>query len=332
MNKILLVYDDYTELMAVESALIKVGFDVVSLTNEYGITEQVLGFNPDLVIGSGTTGKVTSLGVGKRLKDLNRWTGKAILIFSPGHKPQPDDLIRIRMDMVLESPVPVRRLIQVAGKLLNHDEVGLLEKLDKALEAGGARFSLDGEAIYIQGNTDSADKGLTLRSERVDEDSQNFSLSPEEQVEKKKISFRFGDRISEEHTVVSGKADSADNEVEVAFGDVDLQDLEAELLGKAPVVESEIAEAVAEALPEDRELAQIQAKAREDLDKSAENLRERVEKYQALVADVKVSPKSTITRTEAKQRQRQISASWDFENLNKLDKLRQEFAKALFKK
>ncbi|MNL88326.1 hypothetical protein D3C87_2179660 [compost metagenome] len=55
-------------------------------------------------------------------------------------------------------------------------------------------------------------------------------------------------------------------------------------------------------------------------------------KYSAMVADVKVTPKSTVSRVEARKRQRQLVADWDTENLQDQDDLRREFTKALFKK
>ena len=95
MNKILLVYEDYTDLMSVEATLKKVGFDVIGLSSEYSVAEQMLSFNPDVVVGSGRGGKVSSLGVGKRLKEMSRWQGKAILIFPANFKPTPQELLKI---------------------------------------------------------------------------------------------------------------------------------------------------------------------------------------------------------------------------------------------
>ncbi len=86
---------------------------------------------------------------------------------------------------------------------------------------------------------------------------------------------------------------------------------------------------------EDAELSQedfVQAKARQELEASTASLKERVAKYSEMVADVKVSPKSTMTRVEARRRQRQMEADWDSQILNELDKLRREFTKALFRK
>lgn len=330
MNKILLVYEDYADLMSAESALKRAGFDVVGLSSEYAVAEQVLAFNPDLIVASGRGGKVSSLGVGKRLKEMTRWLGKVVLIFPAKFKPDPQDLIRIRVDMVLEAPVSPVRLVLVVGKSLGHEETVLLDRLNKVMNTdataarGPAGFvsgkpATEEEAIFVKGSVPEEDK--SLGSERVREDSQEFILNNQEQ--KGKVSFRFGDRIT------SGAADSdevagsmSEKDSETAFADVDLKALERELLGGGvPEVER------VEASPVHPEsLGQI------DVDRAQEHVAERVAKYKALVADVKVPPKSTITRIEARRRQKQLTAEWDVENTKELDELRREFTKALFKK
>ncbi|KHD87674.1 MAG: lipoprotein [Bdellovibrio sp. ArHS] len=350
MNKILLVYEDYADLMSVEGTLKKVGFDVIGLSSEYSIAEQMLAFNPDLVVGNGKGGKVSSLGVGKRLKEMTRWQGKSVLIFPANFKPNPQELIRIRVDMILEAPVPPVRLVQVIGKILGHDEAVLLERLNKAMHvespqktAGGnivgGKATTENEAIYIKGSVEEANEAgsageASLQSERIQEDSQQFPLSPEEDTGK--MAFKFGDRMS---AATSEKAQSQSEES--AFPDVDLKALERELLGGgAPEVERvEVLEDVSaqeSAIAVQGDLSALepetQAKARAEVQRAQEQLKERVAKYSNLVADVKVAPKSTITRVEARRRQRELAAHWDGQNLSDLDKLRQEFAKALFKK
>ncbi|KYG63084.1 hypothetical protein AZI86_15300 [Bdellovibrio bacteriovorus] len=409
MNKILLVYEDYADLMNVESTLKKVGFDVIGLTNEYTVAEQVLAFNPDLVVGSGRGGKVNSLGVGKRLKEMHRWQGKSVLIFPAKFKPEPQDLIRIRVDMMLEAPVPALRLIQVIGKLLNHDEAVLLERLNKnsttesekkassSATSVGGKFNLESEAIYIKGRTEEVDKNSeerSMRSEKIgSEDGVNFSFDNQEPEEKRKVSFKFGDRMSD--AASGGARKTTDEKSSSLFADVDLKALEKELLGggtpemeriepqelEKPVVPEAPAELRASAegefepaagiteppesledvsvndmtledlidgevvrggppesidsavvTSEARELKDLQAKAQRELASAEKALKNRMEKYAALVADVKVAPKSTVSRVEARRRQKQMAAEWDAENLNELDKLRREFTKALFKK
>lgn len=354
--------------MSVEATLKKVGFDVIGLSSEYAMAEQILAFNPDLVVGSGRGGKVNSLGVGKRLKEMTRWQGKAILIFPANFKPNPQELIRLRVDMILEAPVPPVRLVQVIGKILGHDEAALLERLNKTTHfdsptkagasggGGSSKFSPEDEAIYVKGavgrgeaSEDMAERSMD--SEKVDVDSQDIDSTDGSHNEKKL--FRFGDRMSEVEREVGG-ADAP----EEAFPDVDLRALEKELTGggvpeiesvetqdlpteplESPAVElnpEQVAHSSGMNSPEEvmdaLEEAEIQARAFSDLKKAEEGLSERIAKYRGMVADVKVSPKSTVTRVEARRRQRQLAAEWDEQNLNKLDELRREFTRALFKK
>lgn len=389
MNKILLVYEDYADLMNVESTLKKVGFDVIGLTNEYTVPEQIIAFNPDLVVGSGRGGKVSSLGVGKRLKEMHRWQGRSVLIFPANFRPDPQELIRIRVDMMLEAPVPALRLVQVIGKLLNHDETVLLERLNKATSgetaaatatpaaSAAGKFNVEAESIYIKGRTEEVDKNAedrALRSEKINsEEGMNFSLNKEESQERAKISFKFGDRMSEA-AKAPGSRESEDK-ASTLFADVDLKDLEKEILGggtpEMERIEEQELEASFEPEPEPEpessldqkavsledlvegevvrggvpgqedsvevtggtdDLQELQAKAQRELASAEKALKNRMQKYAEMVADVKVAPKSTVSRVEAKRRQKQLAADWDKENLNELDKLRREFTKALFKK
>lgn len=378
MNKILLVYEDYADLMNVEGTLKKVGFDVIGLTNEYTVAEQVLAFNPDLVIGAGRGGKVSSLGVGKRLKEMHRWQGKSVLIFQPQIKPDPQDLIRIRVDMILEAPVSALRLMQVAAKLLGHDESVLLARLNKVnaeappgkgftlsnTTAVGGKFNTDSEAIYIKGRTEEVDRAAeerALSAEKIENDEGvNFSLNSEAAEDSGRMSFRFGDRMSSAEVVRSDSGDSAEDVA--VFADVNLRELEQELLGggapqmeriesSPPLLEQEqVQEQEAQALmpqkagtasgPEELlptrgeadEMREIQAKAHRELQNVEKTLKARMERYASMVADVKVAPKSTVSRVEARRRQKQIAAEWDQENLKELDELRREFTKAMFKK
>ncbi|MDG0816111.1 ANTAR domain-containing protein [Bdellovibrio svalbardensis] len=342
MNKILLVYEDYADLMSVESALKKVGFDVIGLSSEYAVAEQLLSFNPDVVIGSGRGGKVSSLGVGKRLKEMPRWPGKSVLIFPANFKPSPQDLIKIRVDMILEAPVAPLRVLQVLAKLLGHDESLLLERLNKSMHvdssprAGsasvGGKAGTDEEAIYVKGSTGAAEKEGSFALESASDESQEGSQGFDLNIENKKESmrFKFGERMqSADREGFGSESSSGGAGEEPAFPDVDLKALERELLGGgAPEVERV---EVAGNLPSDQATPEVES-ALLDLKKAQEKLAGKMKKYSALVSDVKVSPKSTVTRVEARRRQKGLAAEWDSENINELDKLRREFTKALFKK
>jgi hypothetical protein len=353
MNKILLVYEDYSDLMTVETALKKVGFDVIGLTSEYTIADKILEFNPELVVGSGKGGKVTSLGVGKRLKEMGRWQGKVVLLFPASFKPSPQDLIKLRVDMILESPVAPNRLIQVLAKLLGHDEAMLLDRLGAKVAPGEAPAGAAAPAASGKGGAAENDSIVVRGS--VQADSQDASLSSEKIDENEDgprgLGFRFGDRMS------SAEADrEASREPASEFPDVDLKAFENELMGGgAPAVERIEQEALTPtpAVPED--VTKIPATASEadvftvrgklagepeapNMDATRElreaelGLSEKMAKYKALTADVKLTPKSNVSRVEARKRQRDLQKGWDSENLNDQDELRREFTKALFKK
>ncbi|MNJ94620.1 hypothetical protein D3C87_123220 [compost metagenome] len=352
MNKILLVFEDYGELMGVESSLKRVGFDVLGISNEYSLSEQVLSFNPEVVIGSGRGGKVNSIGVGKRLKEMTRWQGKSVLLFPPNFKPSPQDLIKIRVDMILESPVPPLRMVQVLAKLLGHDEAVLLERLNKAIHVdnapktgtgsgGSSAGAAEDEAFYVKGKnpegSQSSEVGGRFSLQENPEDSQ---ISGGNSGKTRGMEFRLGERMTAaEPETAQGFQSEGDG-----FADVDLKALERELLGGGePAVERvEAADPALEAeilnLPSTTEESVGDeenfdaATASAELRKAEDGLAEKIAKYSALVADMKLTPKSTVSRVEARKRQRQLVGDWDAEGLKDQDDLRREFTKALFKK
>ena len=132
MKKILLVFEDYSELTATEVYLKKVGFDVVGVSNELLISEQIIAFNPDIIVGHGRSHRVNSLSIGQRLKESSRYQGKSVIIFPQGYKPNNSDLSRMKIDAVLESPINAIKLIQTLAKLCQVPVDPLIEKFKRA--------------------------------------------------------------------------------------------------------------------------------------------------------------------------------------------------------
>lgn len=163
MLRILLVYDNFQELTSVESSLKKVGFDVLGITSEFSLAEQLLAFNPHIVVGQGKSSKLSSGGVGKRLRESLRWDGQAILIFYPDAKPQPADILKMRMDSGLEYPVETARLIQTISQLAGLDATQLLDKFAKISSSepsskdfqrsqeGSGPFGSENENVFVSG-------------------------------------------------------------------------------------------------------------------------------------------------------------------------------------
>lgn len=130
-NKILLVFEDYTELVAVESTLKKIGFDTIGLTNEYSVAERVLGFNPDLVVVASSGQRLSVLNVGKKLKEMKKWTGKTILCFTSQNHPSPQDLIQMRSDHIFNQTLEPVQLVEIMIQILDIEDAHILEKLSK---------------------------------------------------------------------------------------------------------------------------------------------------------------------------------------------------------
>lgn len=131
MKKLLLVYDDFNEMTLTQSVLKKLGFDVVSISNEFVISQQLVSFGPDVVIVSGGSQKVNTISVAIRMKEMKKYPGKVLLILPPKVKPSPLDLGKMRMDLVMEPPVSIPALLQALSQLGGPDEEVLLEKLRK---------------------------------------------------------------------------------------------------------------------------------------------------------------------------------------------------------
>lgn len=333
MNKILLVYEDYTELMNTESALKRVGFDVIGLSSEYAVSKQIVSFNPELVVASGSSNKVNSLSVGKRLKEMGRWQGKALLIFSPQLKPTALELIKIRADMILEAPLPLSRLLQVIAKTLGHDEAVLADRLKRT---GGENpqkgFStvisqpqstphLGEDSFLIRGKNAPEAEGIkktssfNIEPQTSDEEEQSDSIGT-----KRSFDFRIGSRMTnaDKEEKIQGGAN------EDVFPDVDLKALEQELLNGGPVA---VPSSQPAPLPEPEVSPSVKGFADAQRD-----IKQRVAKYQSFIAQVSVPSFSTMSRTETRKRQRQLTEEWNKKEIEQLDELRREFAKALFKK
>ncbi len=107
----------------------KVGFDTETITNEYNLSEKLLTFNPDYIIVKGNSPRVSCFQIGRKLKETVRYQGRVILIFPQDNKPQPDDLIKLRMDLLLFEPISALRLVGHLLKLTSVDPAAVMDKL-----------------------------------------------------------------------------------------------------------------------------------------------------------------------------------------------------------
>lgn len=131
MVKVLLVYEDFNELTLFESVLKKVGFDVLGITNELSLGDKILAFNPDIVVSNGTNNRVSSFSVGQKLKENRGFSGKSVLVLPKNLRPNPEQIMRVKMDAIIEAPVTYEKMIQVLAKVAQMDSAALVDKFQK---------------------------------------------------------------------------------------------------------------------------------------------------------------------------------------------------------
>lgn len=334
MSKILLVYEDYAELMSAEFPLKKIGFDVIGIGTELGVKDQIVSFNPDLVIACGRGPKVSTLGVGKKLRENARWQGKVVLIFPVGYKPNPEDLIKVRMDMALEAPVEAIRLIQVVASLTNQNEQVLLERFVKSITPSqnsdpGMGYiknntTTSSENIHVTGTLDHSNishdensetdwaelerqflnvNSVVPRSSELDSSSSNTEVKKEKGFEKKESQINESNDIS--------KTQNSNKSIQIAEGEK----------------KSEVSQTKKSLNSESSEIAVKSEASPLDLP----NLKEKVTKYSKMVKALKVDPHhSNISRGKTRHIQKELVSGWDANELKDQDKLRRDFTKAMF--
>jgi len=258
MVKILLIYEDFNELTLTESYLKKVGFDVVGISNEVLMNDQILSFNPDVIVAHGKNPRVSSFSVGQKMKENHRYHGKVVIIVPKDVRPTPQDILRIKMDGIIEMPVQPEKLIQVLCRLTGQSPIHFVEKFQKA------RLSdpdLDKRLIMVTGNPGVyAPSGLPAAAAA----SSAFHTSPS---------------------------------------------------------------AVA-APPGTSNVTPISGGSSVPLDDP-----QRMARYKKYTADISIDlAQSTHQRQDLKEKQKELKKNWNFDTLEDQDRLRQQFAEALFKK
>ncbi len=186
MDRVLLIFDDIQYAGHLEMTLRKVGFDTETITNEYNLSEKLLTFNPDYIITKGSSTRVSGMQIGKKLKDTVKYSGKVILIFPSDLKPKPDELIKLRMDLLLFEPISVLRLV---GHLLTLTTVNRDAVMDKLLRLAhtdnqfrqneqqiirNTGSSIDSEIQMITSNM----RGKVASEESIDENSIQSFFDP----------------------------------------------------------------------------------------------------------------------------------------------------------
>ncbi len=126
MLRILMVLEDYGELMFLQTVLKKIGFDVDAIQNPRSFTEAVLRMNPDVLVMTAYGKKVNGIELSQSVKRV-RGMPHMVLIAAPGTM-RPEDL---NIATWLESPVGALDLLNAIADLAGLDKNILADKFSK---------------------------------------------------------------------------------------------------------------------------------------------------------------------------------------------------------
>lgn len=130
--RILMVLEDYGELMFLQTVLKKMGFDVDAIQNPRSFNDSVLRMNPDVLVMTAHGKKVNGVELSKSVKRV-RGLPHLVLITAPGALKNADHA------HYLESPVGAMELLNKIAEIGQLDKEVLADKFSKLkLQEAGA--------------------------------------------------------------------------------------------------------------------------------------------------------------------------------------------------
>lgn len=132
--KVLLVVDEYSELIALENLLKKLGIVVVGTNKEVALTDSIMGFYPELVIVSQKGRNVDGMRLLPKIKKLSP-ASKIAFLYSPASLAQMSDEDRVKIDAFIELPIAPVQLLTIVANMGGLNREQLLEKYDKLQNA-----------------------------------------------------------------------------------------------------------------------------------------------------------------------------------------------------
>jgi CheY-like chemotaxis protein len=111
MPRILLILDDYNEMLYLQTLLKKLGFDVDSLTSTRNISDAILSFNPKFLIMTALGKKVNGIELSK---EITKRSGipRLILLKPIAQSFANGELSASIIDKVMETPVNILKLLK----------------------------------------------------------------------------------------------------------------------------------------------------------------------------------------------------------------------------
>ncbi len=191
MDRVLIVFDQIQYANHLEMTLRKVGFEVESISTEFNLSEKLLTFNPDMIIARGQSAKLSALNIGRKLKENFKYSGQVILVLGADQKFSPDELIKVKIDLLLFEPIGALKLtmnilnLDPQRKELMQDRLLRMAETDAVFRSqeqlylvSNGQQDLDRELIQVRGQKTETKSDLLISDQPL------FSLDAQKNVQK----------------------------------------------------------------------------------------------------------------------------------------------------
>jgi DNA-binding response OmpR family regulator len=158
-----------------ENTLRKLGYITDALQNEYNVNERIIAFNPDVIVSRGTSSRLSTLNVGKRLRDNAKFVGKVILVFPPESVPDKAQMNNIKADAILLEPASALKIAMTVLKLESIEKTGMRDKLYKMAQEDSV-FRAEEQNYLIQHGTSLEQELRIVRANEATEDMDKIRL------------------------------------------------------------------------------------------------------------------------------------------------------------
>jgi len=302
MDRVLIAYDQIQQAAHIETTLRKVGYEVEAIANEFNLSERLLTFNPDIVIVRGNSPKLMTINVGKKLKENIKYVGKVVLVFPPDHKISPEDMAKVKVDLLLFEPLGAMQLVMKVLELEPERKEVMQERLLKMAQSDQV-FRQQEQSYLVQ-------YGVDLNTEiiKVQGASQNAKATA--------VSGRQGTAVGDRQFLQDPNkknvAESSDQQI-------------AE--GSAESIEQNL---VSEDYKQALHAQLVQGQA--ELELRIDSYNNQIEKNDNSKIDLRKSLKARHTRKVAKEQRAEFLVDPGQKKLDSLDKEKQRFVTAMFRK
>lgn len=168
MMRVLLVIDDYGEMVYLQILLKKLGFDVDSAQSQRAFTTKQLGFNPQIIIATADGRRVNGIEIAEGLRRRQGFP-KVILLLPSGMDRGIDVANLFNVDGTVESPVNVQRLLELISSVAGIESHILMDKYIKM--RANLQPDEEGDLALIKGESFSSDKSVVQSRPLQDKDS-----------------------------------------------------------------------------------------------------------------------------------------------------------------